>query len=58
MIVNIEKRYFYGILGLLVLGIGIFVVNAAVDKTQAWHSADQIEVTTAFCNQITGHGCG
>ena len=58
MIVNIKKRYAYGILGLLVLAVGVFVVNAAVDKTQAWHSADQIEVTTSFCNQITGHGCG
>ena len=28
MIVNIKKRYFYGIIGLLVLAVGVFIVNA------------------------------
>lgn len=58
IIINLSNRWLYTLIGLLVLGVGFFVVNAAVDKTQAWHSADQIEVTTSFCNQITGHGCG
>ncbi len=40
-----EKRYIYIIIGLLVLVAGVFVVNAAVDKTGAWHDSSDILVT-------------
>jgi len=43
MKVNLKKRYIYAIIGLLILFIGIFVVNAVVDKTtKGWHSATKI----------------
>ncbi len=41
--ISIEKRHAYIIIGLLVFGIGILGVNAAVDKNSAWHSANQID---------------
>src|SRR4030042_4659668 len=35
-----DKRVIYLFLGLLILIAGIFAINAAVDKTKQWHSAD------------------
>jgi len=47
MEINLKKKYIYTIIGLLVLLIGIFIVNAAVDvdKTKAWHSANDVLVS-------------
>ena len=42
MRIGLGKRYIYVIIGLLILVIGIFIVNAAVSKTKAWHSASNI----------------
>ncbi|MCK5043814.1 hypothetical protein KAR52_02330 [Candidatus Pacearchaeota archaeon] len=39
---HIKKRYINVILSLLILIIGIFAVYAVVDKTKAWHPADNI----------------
>lgn len=43
--VNIEKRYAYGIIGLLILVFGFLVVNAYGTSTPAvfGHSAEEIE---------------
>lgn len=42
--VNIEKRYAYILIGLLVLIGGFFVIGAAVDKSVAYHDASSVEV--------------
>lgn len=52
------NRLLYSLLSLLILTWGVIFVYATVDTNSAWHSADQIELTDDFCNQITGYSCG
>lgn len=40
----IKKRYFIFVFLIFFLFGGIFIINAAVDKTKAWHSGDNIWV--------------
>jgi len=42
---NTKRVCTYSIIGLLILIIGIFIVNAVVDLNKVWHSADEISVT-------------
>ncbi len=44
---NLKKRHVYTIIGLLILIIGIFIINAAIiDKTTiGWHSGDNVTVS-------------
>ena len=45
MEITLRKKHIYVIIGLLILFLGIFIINAAVIKTKAWHSANDILVT-------------
>ncbi len=60
MIVNIEKRHVFLIVGVLVFFGGLFFVNAFGGDSPVvmGHSSGEIVVDDAFCNRITGHGCG
>ncbi len=60
MIINIEKRHVFLIVGVLVFFGGLFFVNAFGTSVPATlgHSSAEIIVDDAFCNRITGHGCG
>ncbi len=60
MIVNIEKRHVFLLVGGLVFFGGLFFVNAfgTSDPATLGHSSAEIVVDDAFCNRITGHGCG
>ena len=60
MIVNIEKRHVFLIVGVLVFFGGLFFVNAFGTSVPATlgHSGGEIEVDDAFCDRVTGHGCG
>jgi hypothetical protein len=44
IIFKFSNRALYTFVALLVLATGFFVVNAAVNKNVAWHSASQVEV--------------
>ncbi len=60
MIINVEKRHVFLIVGVLVFFGGLFFVNAfgTSDPATLGHSSAEIIVDDAFCNRITGHGCG
>lgn len=42
---NIKKVYVYSIVGLLILIIGIFIVNAVLDLSKPWHKPEHVLVT-------------
>ena len=42
--IKFSNKAFYTVIALLILATGFFIVNAAVDKNDAWHSASQVEV--------------
>ena len=42
--IKFSNRTLYTVIALLILATGLFIVNAAVDKSGAWHSANQVEV--------------
>ena len=43
LILNIEKRYAYAIIGLIVVLTGLFLVNAAVNQNLGWHPKTKFE---------------
>ncbi|MBR9701937.1 hypothetical protein GOV13_03370 [Candidatus Pacearchaeota archaeon] len=60
VVVNIEKKYAYLIIGLIVLFGCVFVVNALNDfsgPSGVGHSSAELDVDE-LCNVVTGHGCG
>ena len=47
MNLEIKKRQAYFVIGILIIVLVAVVVNASVNKAQAWHSGNQIEVSIA-----------
>lgn len=43
--IYLEKKYFYGILGMIILITSGVIIYASVDKSGAWHEANSIQIT-------------
>jgi len=44
--VNLEKKFVYAFLGIFGIIAGALVVNAVVDESMPWHSADSVKMSS------------
>jgi hypothetical protein len=44
-----QSKWFYVIIGILIITISIFIVSAVVDKTKAWHLSNEVIVSFGNC---------
>ena len=53
-----KKDVTWVVLLVAVLVVGVVYAYGTSNPSVMGHSAEEIEVTNAFCNKITGHNCG
>ncbi len=58
--INLSNRWLYSLITLgilMIVAVGVWAYGTSSPSTFG-HSSEEINVDSALCNKITGHGCG